>query len=86
MGAVFLQPGDDKDSITAMKDKDNGGTCCFNNKKSSLCLHTVPLESRHCKGNEKHLHSYLGEGYAIKYSIDKNRHILWACQFIAITD
>eukprot|EP00957_Ditylum_brightwellii_P163376 12439212-Ditylum_brightwellii.AAC.1 len=62
MGAALLQPGDDNDSIDAMKDK----------------------ASRHCKDNEKYLHSYLGEGYIIKYGINKSRHVLWACPFTAI--
>jgi hypothetical protein len=55
-------------------------------KDSGAMLRPVAFGSRRCRGNEVHLHSHLGEGFAGDWAINKNRHYLFGKQFVWVTD
>jgi hypothetical protein len=63
-----------------------GGECEFLLPKSTLTLHPVAFGCRRCRGNEVSLHSHYGEGFALDWAINKNRHMVFGLQFTAITD
>jgi hypothetical protein len=55
---VLLQPGDDDNSIAAMKQKIDGHPCEFDiNSKSKLHVHPIGFSSRKCSKAESFLHS-----------------------------
>eukprot|EP00956_Cyclotella_meneghiniana_P018529 scaffold30928_cov30-Cyclotella_meneghiniana.AAC.2 len=85
-GYCASQPGNDEESLQAMQSEMEGGDCKFLLPKSTLTLHPVAFGSRRTRGNEKRLHSHLGEGFAADWCINKNRHMCWGLQFTLATD
>lgn len=85
-GYCASQPGCDAPSLAAMKREMAGGECEFLLPKSTLTLHPVAFGCRRCRGNEVSLHSHYGEGFALDWAINKNRHMVFGLQFTAITD
>ena len=85
-GYVAAQPADDDHSQAAMKRCMDGGDFDFLTKDSKATLHAVALGSRRCRGNEKRLHSFLGEGFAGDWAMNKCRHMCFGQQFIWVTD
>ncbi len=84
-GYVILQPGNDKNSLDTMECKMNGGDCKFMCKGSNVSLKPIAFGSFRSKDIEKFLHSYLGEGFAGDWAINKNYHFCWAMEFTWIT-
>ena len=80
------QPGNDPDSLAAMRREMRGGTCEFMTKGSNLTLRCVAFGSRRTKGNETRLHSHLGERFAGDWAINKCRHVTWGSRFTWATD
>ena len=81
-GYCLTQPGDDEPSQEAMHRAMRGGSFDFMTKGfESLTLHPVAFGGRRCRGYETRLHSYLGEGFAGDFAINKCRHMLFDTQF-----
>jgi hypothetical protein len=74
-GYVVCQPGDDDCSLAMAAQYMSGNGFGFMTKDSGGILHPVAFGSRRTHGNEKRLHSYLGEGFAGDWAINKVRHM-----------
>ena len=85
-GFVILQPANDKVSQDAMIREEAGGVCEFDMKKKGPRLLPCAFGSKKIAGYQKHVHGSLGEGLALRYAINKNRHVCWGKQFTAIID
>ena len=85
-GHVALQPGDDEASLSAMHTRMRGGDFLFMTKDSTAVLHPVAFGCRRTRGNEKRLHSHLGEGFAGDWAINKCRHMCFGQRFTWTTD
>jgi hypothetical protein len=85
-GWCACQPGSDDASRAAMFEEMAGGECKFLLPNSKLTLHPIALGCRRTRGLEPRLHSYLGEGFAGNYAINKVAHYCWGMQFTWITD
>ena len=55
-------------------------------KEAKGILRPVAFGGHCCQGNETHLHSHLGEGFAGDWAINKNRHMLFGTRFVWVTD
>ncbi len=64
----------------------SGNRFGFMTKDGSGILHPVAFGSRRMHGNEKRLHSYLGEGFAGDWAINKVCHMCFGCRFVWVTD
>jgi len=64
----------------------SGSDFAFMTKEAKGVLRPVTFGGRRCQGNETHLHSHLGEGFAGDWAINKNRHMLFGTQFVCVTD
>ena len=64
MGYVACQPAHDDVSDEAMLKYMSGKGFDFHSPESHAVLRPVEFGSRRCRGNEKRLHSHLGEGFA----------------------
>jgi hypothetical protein len=85
-GYVVCQPGDDKCSLAKTSQYMSGNGFGFMTKDGGGVLHPVAFGSRRTRGNEKRLHSYLGEGFAGDWAINKVRHMCFGCRFVWVTD
>jgi hypothetical protein len=85
-GYVTLQPGNDVESLSAMHVRMHGGDFAFMTKDSKAVLHPVAFGCRHTRGNEKRLHSHLGECFSGDWSINKCRHMCFGQRFTWVTD
>ncbi len=70
-GYVGCKPADIKLLLMAMHCCMQGEGFDFMSKTSTAILHPVLFGCQHTRGNEKHLHSLLGEGFSGKWSINK---------------
>ena len=86
MGYVACQPADDEASLSAMHRCLQGGTFDFMTKDSTAQLHPVAFGCRRTRGNEKRLHSHLGEAFAGDVAINKCRHMCFGQRFVWLTD
>ncbi len=71
-GYVVCQPGTDAASNQAMAAYQAGKDFAFMTKGSSVVLQPMAFGVRHCHGNQIHLHSHLGKGFASDWAINKN--------------
>jgi hypothetical protein len=55
-------------------------------KDLTALLHPIAFGCRHTHGNEKRLHSHLGEAFAGDVAINKCRHMCFGQQFVWFTD
>jgi hypothetical protein len=85
-GYAALQPADDDVSLQAMHRCMTGGSFDFMTKDSTATLHPVAFGCRRCVGNERRLHSHLGEAFALDYAINKCRHMAFSQRFVCVTD
>ena len=85
-GYVVCQPANDDASIAAMHKCMNGQGFDFMSKNSKAVLKPVAFGSRRTRGNESHLHSHLGEGFAGDWAINKCRHLCFGQRFVWVTD
>eukprot|EP00957_Ditylum_brightwellii_P119171 9090459-Ditylum_brightwellii.AAC.1 len=68
MGFALCQPGDDEQSIAAMKREMDGGKCEFDiTPNSTLRLYPGAFGSRRTVGNKRHFHSHAGESLAASW-------------------
>jgi hypothetical protein len=58
----------------------------FMTKDGGGVLHPVAFGSCRMRGNEKRLHSYLGEGFAGDWAINKVWHMCFGRRFVWVTD
>ena len=86
MGFWTAQPGDDDESIKAMKAEDAGGPCLFDINIHGLRLFPCSFGSRLCLPNEEFLHSYVGEAKALLFGVKKNHHVCYGRPFTNIGD
>jgi hypothetical protein len=85
-GFVLCQPADD-DILTAMAAQFmSGNRFDFMGKENAGTLHPVAFGLRRTRGNEKRLHSYLGEGFAGDWAMNKVRHMCFGRRFVWVTD
>jgi hypothetical protein len=69
----------------AMVTYQSGSDFAFMTKDSSvICL--VAFGGRRCQGNEVRLHSHLGEGFAVNWTMNKNCHMLFGQRFVWVMD
>jgi hypothetical protein len=85
-GYVVCQPGDNDALTVAMNAYQCSSDFSFMAKSSTADLHLVAFCAWRCRGNEIHLHSHLGEGFAGNWLINKCRHVLFGQQFVQATD
>ena len=85
-GYCLTQPADDDASLAAMNREMVGGECEFLRDNSPLKLRPVAFGSRKTRGRENKLHSYLGEGFAGDWAMNRVSHYLWGMWFTWITD
>jgi hypothetical protein len=85
-GYVVCQPGDDDCSLAMTAQYMSGNGFGFMTKDGGGILHPVAFGSRRTRGNEKRLHSYLGEGFAGDWAINKVCHMCFGCQFVWVTN
>jgi hypothetical protein len=74
-GYVALQPGDDIESRSAMACRMAGEKFKFIGKLLKGILHPVAFGCRCTRGNERRLHSHLGEAFSGDCAINKCRHM-----------
>ncbi len=55
-------------------------------KDSTAMLHPVAFGCRRTRGNEKRLHSHLGEAFTGDIAINKCCHMCFGQQFVWVTD
>ncbi len=63
-----------------------GGKFEFMDKSSQYTLHPVAFGCRRTRGNERRLHSHLGEAFAGDYAINKCCHMCFGQRFTWVTD
>lgn len=86
-GYVACQPNNDEASLAAMHSCMSGnGFDDFLTKSAIAVLRPVSFGSRRCRNNESQLHSYLGEGFAGDWAINKCRHMCFGQPFVWATD
>jgi hypothetical protein len=85
-GYAALQPADNDASLQAMHRCMTGGSFDFMTKDSTATLHPVAFGCRRTVGNDKRLHSHLGEAFALDYAINKCRHMAFGQRFVCVTD
>ncbi len=64
----------------------HGESFDFMTKDSTAMLHPVIFGCCRTRGNEKRLHSHLGEAFAGDVAINKCRHMCFGQQFVWVTD
>ena len=87
-GFVGMQPDNDIISMSAMRREMAGGSCEFMKVgvPESPQLRPIALGSRRCKGRERYLHSYIGEGKAGWWGLRKCHHYMWGMRSTWCTD
>jgi hypothetical protein len=85
-GFVVCQPGDNECSLARTSQYMSGNGFGFMTKDGGGILHPVAFGSRRTRGNEKQLHSYLGEGFTGDWAINKIRHMCFGHRFVWVTD
>jgi hypothetical protein len=85
-GFDVCQPGDDECSLEMTVQYISGNGFGFMTKKGKGILHPVTFGLRQTRGNEKRLHSYLGEGFSGDWAINKVQHMCFGHRFIWVTD
>jgi hypothetical protein len=86
-GFVICQPGNDECSLEMTTQYMSGNGFGFMTRTGEQgILHPVAFGSRQTRGNAKRLHSYLGEGFAGDWAINKVRHMCFGHQFVWVTD
>jgi hypothetical protein len=83
---VVCQPGNDEASNAAMNAYQSGAAFSVMTKSSMATLRPVAFGIQYCRGNEVHLHSYLGKGFFGDYAMNKCRHYLFGQKFVWVTD
>ncbi len=85
-GYIVCQPNNNECSLARTSQYMSGNGFGFMTKDGSGILHPVTFGSRRTRGNEKQLHSYLGEGFAGDWAINKIRHMCFGRCFMWVTD
>jgi hypothetical protein len=85
-GYIACQPANDDISLAMMKRCMRGKGFDFMTKTSAAILHPVAFGCGRTRGNERRLHSHLGEGFAGDWAINKNRHMCFGQRFTWVTD
>jgi hypothetical protein len=83
---IVCQPGKDNASTAAMDAYRCSSDFNFMATSSVAVLHPVAFGAWRSRRKEVHLHSYLGEGFAGDWAINKCRHIVVGQQFVWATD
>jgi hypothetical protein len=76
-GYVVCQADDDDVSLALASQFMSGNGFHFLTKTNGGVLYPVVFGSRRTRGNEKHLHSYLGEGFCGDWAVNKVRHMCY---------
>jgi len=85
-GYVVCQADDDETSLALASQFMSGNGFNFLTKTNGSALYPVAFGSRRTRGNEKHLHSYLGEGFSGDWAMNKVRHMCYGRRFVWVTD
>jgi hypothetical protein len=81
-GYFVCQPGNNECSLAKASQYMSGNGFGFMIKDGGGILHPVAFSSCRMRGNEKRLHSYLGEGFAGDWAINKIRHMCFGRRFV----
>jgi hypothetical protein len=76
-GYVVCQADDDDVSLALASQFMLGNGFHFLTKTNGGVLYPVAFGSRRTRGNERHLHSYLGEGFCGDWAMNKVRHMCY---------
>jgi hypothetical protein len=76
-GYVVCQADDDDVSLALESQFSLGNGFHFLTKSNVGVLYPVAFGSRRTRGNEKHIHSYLGEGFCGDWAMNKVRHMCY---------
>jgi hypothetical protein len=85
-GYIACQSADNDASMQAMHQCMHSGSFYFMTKGSTALLHPVASGCCRMRGNEKCLHSHLGESFAGDVAINKCHHMCFGQQFVWVTD
>ena len=85
-GYVVCQADDDETSLALASQFMSGNGFHFLTKTNGGALYPVAFGSRRTRGNEKYLHSYLGEGFSGDWAMNKVRHMCYGRRFVWVTD
>ena len=85
-GYVVCQANTDDVSLALASQLMSGNCFHFLTKTNGGVLCPVAFGSRQTRGNEKHLHSYLGEGFCGDWAMNKVRHMCYGRRFVWVTD
>ena len=80
-GYDVCQADDDDDSLALASQFMLGNGFHFLTKTNGGVLYPVAFGSQRTRGNENHLHSYLGEGFCGDWAMNKVRHMCYGCRF-----
>jgi hypothetical protein len=85
-GYVVCQPDNDNASLQLVTQYMSGNGFGFMTSTNKGTLYPVAFGSQQTRGNEPHLHSYLGEIFAGDWAMSKCWHILFGHCFVWVMD
>jgi hypothetical protein len=85
-GYVVCQVDNNDVSLALASQFMSGNGFHFLIKTNGGVLYLIAFGSRRTRGNERHLHSYLVEGFCGDWAMNKVRHMCYGCQFVWVTD
>jgi hypothetical protein len=85
-GYVVCQPDNDNASLQLVAQYISGNGFGLMTSTSKGTLYPAAFGSRQTRGNEPHLHSYLGEIFVEDWAMSNCWHMLFAHRFIWVTD
>jgi hypothetical protein len=85
-GYVVCQPGNNKVSLELVSQFMSGNGFQFLTKMDNSILYPVAFGSCQLLGNERYLHSYLGEAFCGDFAMNKFLHMCYGCRFVWVPD
>jgi hypothetical protein len=85
-GYVVCQPDDNETSLALALQFMSGNGFHFLTKTNGSVLYPITFRSRRTHGNQKFLHSYLGESFVGDWAMNKVHHMCFGCRFVWVTD
>ncbi len=81
-GYVICQADDDDVSLPLASQFMSGNRFHLLTKTNGGVLYPIVFGSQRTRGNKKHLHSYLGEGFCGDWAMNKVRHMCYGRRFV----
>ena len=86
MGWILMQPADDSESKSALRELRSTGNCSFDLSLEGPRLQPIAFGSRACGDLESKWHSFTGEIASGRWAISQNRRYLWGNHFFWLCD